>query len=104
MARRPPTPVDPTTLVRDCPRRTTSMSWPGPVHEHLDHLCQEAINDGEAETLSRAEMAAALVWSATRAGLVDGLRAYRLAKVGDRLQAVGNVVQIHAHQPGRRLR
>src|SRR5260221_7061406 len=100
MIRRPPTPVDPETPVRQCPKRGAGLNWPGPVHEHLDRLCEDAIRDGEVDTLSRSEVASALIWLASSEGLVEKLREYRHARVGDRLPKDGNVVNLNAHRPG----
>lgn len=102
--RRDSVPEDPERLVKLCGRKPTSMVWPGPVHEHLDHLVRVAISDGENDALSRAELAAALIWSApTDAKRLSALlKKYRKAKAGDRLPNDGNVVHIHSHSPGRR--
>jgi len=80
------------------------MVWPGPIHEHLDRLVDAAVEDGEAEGLSRTELVAALIYAAPTSGadLRGLLERYRRARAGDLLPTQGKLVVLHGHGPGRR--
>jgi hypothetical protein len=104
MRRRPPQQLSPDVAIRLAPKWGTSMVWPGPIHEHLDHLVETAVEEGEGEGLSRTELVAALIYAASRDGaeLRKVLQTYRRARAGDLLSAKDNVVLLHGHGPGRR--
>lgn len=53
-------------LLKDSPRRTTSVQWPEEVDAHLDLLVR--VLAGEGIVLSRAQMLAALVADASPRG------------------------------------
>ncbi len=96
--------VEPGAQIRSCPKWTTSMSWPGPIHEHLDALREKTVRAGDSDALSRAELLAALVYSAPKDGgalkaLVDK---YRLGVASDLVEPINNVVVLAMHRPGRR--
>ena len=104
MRRRQHREVPATEPIRACPKWATSMVWHGPIHEHLDRLVAAAVDDGESDGLSRAELAAALVYTAPTDGseLRRRLEKYRRGKAGDLLPAPENVVVLRSHGPGRR--
>lgn len=87
------------------------MGWPIPVHERLDGLVKCAVAAGEPTSLSRAELAAALICSAAADGaeLRAKLEKFRLAKVRDVLMeaeslavAGAQVISFAPRKPGRR--
>lgn len=95
--------------VRRSERWTTSVSWPAPVDQRLSALVDLAIEAGEPDSLSRAELLAALVCSADASGaaLREALGAYRTAKVGqialtEETADGGGVVRLSERRPGRR--
>jgi hypothetical protein len=96
--------VSPNDIVRDAPKKTTSMSWPWPVDELLDRLVDLAVLAGDSSGLSRGELLAALIHAAPREGrlLKDILEAYRLSRAGELLPTDKDVVPLHPHGPGRR--
>lgn len=110
MSRKFPRDVPHGEPLRTCERWNTSLSWPCPIDGRLDGLVRLAIEAGEGESLTRAELLAALVLAAEPDGdgLVNVLRTYRRAKAGDAVlpsggdQADGNVIRFGARKPGRR--
>lgn len=97
-------------LARDTERSGTSFVLPAAVHERLDWLVAAAIQAGEDRRLSRTEVVAALVATASNDGSVlrKALEVYRTASVADLLTPhadVGdNVVALSARRPGPRGR
>ena len=110
MAKRGRRSVSPDEPVRRGERWTTSISWPAAVDERLRSLTEEAIEAGEADTLARNELLAALVCAASSDGaaLRSILQKYRQATVAD-IQVVGmetdpvdGVIYLQERKPGRR--
>lgn len=102
--------VSPDEPVRRGERWTTSISWPAAVDERLRALTDEAIDAGEADTLARNELLAALVCDATSDGaeLRSILERYRQARVAD-IQVASmethpedGVIYLQDRRPGRR--
>ena len=98
-------------LARDTERSGTSFVLPAAIHERLDWLVASAVRAGEDRRLSRTEVVAALVATASYDGRVlrEALETYRTASVEDLLVAphadVGdNVVALSARRPGPRSR
>lgn len=108
MARQKDFPLD--LALRDADTWGTSMNWPAPIHRRLDDLVRNAVDAGEATSLSRAELVAALICSASEEGsdLRRILERFRLAKVrdtvvgGDRLEVGRKVITLESRRPGRR--
>jgi hypothetical protein len=98
------TPMPAAQLIRDCPHKQASVSWPIPVDMRLDELFEQA--DAAGENTSRRELAAAIVarTSLTDAQLGKLLRWYRTLKVGELLTVPEgeNVVPFVKHKPGPR--
>lgn len=97
-----PLPAD--HLVRNCPQKQSSVTWPMPVDLHLDRLLAQA--DVAGENTSRRELAAAIIASAqfTDEELGTLLRRYRTIKVRDLLTIPegDNVVLFKKSRPGPR--
>jgi hypothetical protein len=97
-----PLPAD--HLVRNCPQKQASVTWPMPVDMHLDRLLAQA--DAAGENTSRRELAAAIVASGrfTDDELGKLLRWYRTIKVRDLLSLPegDNVVLFRKSRPGPR--
>lgn len=91
-------------LVRNCPQKGASVTWPMPVDMHLDRLLAQA--DAAGENTSRRELAAAIVAAAefTDEELGKLLRRYRTIKVRDLLTIPDgdNVVLFKKSRPGPR--
>jgi len=98
------TPMPADHLVRDCPHKQASVSWPIPIDMRLDELFEQA--DTAGENTSRRELAAAIVARTrlTNAQLAKLLRWYRTLRVGDLLTVAEgeNVVPFVKHKPGPR--
>jgi hypothetical protein len=98
-------------LARETERSGTSFVLPAAIHERLDWLVDAAVRAGEDRRLSRTEVVAALVATASKDGeaLRESLQAYRTATVRELLVEghadVGdNVVALTARRPGPRAR
>jgi hypothetical protein len=101
-------------IVRDCERWTSSIAWPAPIDLRLKELVDRAIDAGEAHTLSRSELLAALVAVAPTDGekLREALVWYRKATVADVATGASrpsddrttNIIVLETRQPGRRPR
>jgi len=108
MARQKDFPLD--SLLRDSDTWSTSMHWPAPLHRRLDDLVDLAVAAGEPTALSRAELVAALIFSAPEIGdqLREMLRRFRVAKVletvvgRDSLATDSKVITLASRRPGRR--
>ncbi|MEU1969382.1 hypothetical protein ABZ541_29000 [Micromonospora sediminicola] len=75
-------------LLKNSPRRTTSVQWPAEVDAHLDLLVRLAANEGIP--ISRAQMLSALVANASLSGPTMAKMARRYLgqlKVGDLARA-----------------
>lgn len=96
--------------LRDVESWTTSMAWAAPIHRRLDGLVECAIDAGEAKTLSRAELVAAMIGSFPEDGkkLRAALEHLRLAKVRDvvlerdQLSPGATVIALDSRRPGRK--
>ena len=109
MPRRRPIEVTVSELLRDCERWTTNITWPAPIDKRINDLCDAAKDAGEADTLSRGEMVAALVLAAPLDGdrLVELLRTLRKATVRESLvrqpeKDEAKVIVLQQRRPGRR--
>lgn len=109
MRDRRPREFDPDQRLRHCDKWPTSFSWPAPMDSRLNALVDAAIDAGEADALSRAELISALVLSAPLDGehLRELLGRYRKASVRDALPFAlegreEGVVQLSERRPGRR--
>lgn len=98
-------------LARETERSGTSFVLPAAIHERLDWLVDAAVRAGEDRRLSRTEVVAALVATATPDGesLRSALHAYRTSTVRDLLveehaDVAENVVALNARRPGPRSR
>lgn len=98
-------------LARDTERSGTSFVLPAAVHERLDWLVDAAVAAGEDRRLSRTEVIAALVATASSDGrsIRALLEEYRTATVRDLLlsgdaRADDKVVSLAARRPGPRTR
>lgn len=98
-----------TEVVRQCERWPTNVVWPAPIDERLNGLLDLAVEAGEADSLTRSELIAALVLAAPADGdkLAALLRGYRKAKVCDAVikapgQSEGRIITLRDRKPGRR--
>jgi hypothetical protein len=84
-------------------RWMTSLTLPGPIHQHLDNLIETAAKQG-AGAVSRQEIIAALICDAPAdgPGIKKCLEKYRQAEARDLIRPVKGVVIVRSHGPGRR--
>lgn len=108
MPRRHPREARPEEKLRQCERWTTNVSWPAPIDQRLTRLVQVAVDAGEAESLSRSELLAALVLHAPKSGakLRGILDRFRRAPAKEALvrddDLRDDVIILEERRPGRR--
>jgi len=110
MAKRTSRSISPDERGRRGERWSTSISWPAAVDERLRALTEEAVEAGEADTLARNEVLAALVCAAPSSGaeLRTILEDYRRALVAEIQIASAEstseegVIYLRERKPGRR--
>ncbi len=107
LSRKRPREIDAAEPLRDSEKWASSVVWPAPIDMRLSALVDIARDAGES--LSRAELLAALILSATADGVELGklVRAYRTAPVRAALieragEPAANVIVLSERKPGRR--
>lgn len=100
-------PLDPTTLLRDCPEDQIGISIPSPLNARLDLLVERANTSGERTT--RKELLAALLLDASDQGEELGLavRRFRAATAADGAPgdcSIERVLETRPKKPGPRAR